>query len=331
MMDRETLLKTMEERNLTVGEVLSHGFSLLSGRFGQYLLLSVLVFLPINLIQNYFSMQVDLSAFYAMDMEQLVQADLTPFMNDMAKTLAAAVGGQFLSLIAVLVSAVMVKNQLLDPENHGFGTLFYRGIRMWPRAALTVVLVLMQTFIGCMCAGMLMAFPLLGLLAIVLVVYVAIRYIMYENLCGAVAALRGRLGFDNMHYVKFLLQKSHFKVLGIFAIITLLSNGITLGVSLLSTNILSFSGNALVRLIIATLISTILSILNIFGYVCGTLILLNLEEMKRRELKRMALQEPDPNRREVMESTLEAMEERMEHQKGSEEFGNDTRDDRGDR
>lgn len=311
MMNRETLTRTMGERELKLSEILSHGFALLSNRFGRYLLLSVLVYLPINLMLQYFSMTADYSFLENVDpfnVESLAGMDMTPVVNNMLRTVLSHLGAEFLALIAVLVVAVIVKNQLFDPKNHSFGTSFYRGIRMWPRAALSLILVLIQMVLALMAASVFMMVPLIGLVSVAVVVFVAIRFSMYENLTGAVAALRGRLGFDNLRYIRFLTQKRFFRIWGCFAVLTLISNGIMLALESISMNLLLFSENMYVQGGIAVALSTFLSILNIFSFVCGTLILFNMEELKKTELENIRRNSPNDMERSLAGQTLEAMD-----------------------
>lgn len=315
-MDRETLIRTMGERKLRVSEIFSSSYSLLSNRFGSYLLLSVLVFLPANVILQYFTMKITMVDLTGVD---LLTADLTPYLQQYIHLIVANLTAEFIALIAILVTAVQVKNQLFDEKNHSFGTLFYRGIRMWPRAALTQVLVLLQMVVAVICCSMLLAMPLIGLIAIALLLLIAVRFVMYENFCGAAAALRGRMGFDNLRYVRFLLHGKSMHYIGLFAAVTVLSNGIIILVSLLSSNLFMAFTNEYVNMAISVGLSTLLSILNIFGYICGTLALFNAEETKRNELKTLSVTLQNPQERSMVEESLEAMDEGLEDEDSSDD------------
>ncbi len=312
----------MGERPLKISEIFSSSYSLLSNRFGSYLMLSFLVFLPANVILQYFTMKITMVDLEGVD---LLTADLTPFLQQYLHLIVANLMAEFIALIAILVTAVQVKNQLFDEKNHTFGTLFYRGIRMWPRAALTQVIVLLQMITAVICCSMLLALPLIGLIAIALLLLIAIRFVMYENFCGAAAALRGRMGFDNVRYVRFLVHGKSMHYIGLFAAVTLLSNGVIILVSLLSSNLFLATANEYVNMAISVALSTLLSVLNIFGYICGTIALFNLEEMKRNELKTLAVTLQNPQERSMVEESLEAMDEGIEDEETAED-GSDKED-----
>ena len=282
MMDRKTLTETMGMRFLRPGEVLSSGYALLSNRFGSYLLLSFLVYLPVNLINQYFAMQVDLTPLLENQTDyQVLMSDYQTLMSQYAHLIVAQAVTMYLTLVAALVCAVIVKNQLFDEENRSFGRNFYMGVRMWPRGALTLILIMIELIIGIIGSAMLMIIPLIGLISIALLLAIVFIFQMNFSLCSAAAATRGMFGFNNLRFVRILNMRYYGQTLGMFVIITLISNGISLVVSLLTGNLLTFSSNQWVMLGMSTLVSTILSILEIYGFVCGAIVYLNLEELKR--------------------------------------------------
>ena len=282
MMDRQTLTDTMGQRLLKAGEVLSSGYALLSNRFGSYLLLSFLVYLPANLITGYFAMQIDLTPLLEVqnDLNLLTEA-YESLLGEYVHLIGAQLAVMFLTLVAAMVTAVIVKNQLFDEENRSFGKNFYQGVRMWPRGALSLILVLIELILGSFGCAMLMIVPLIGLVAFVLMIALVFIFQMNYSLSSAAAALRGRFGFDNLRYIRFLSAPVYPQVIGIFAIVTLISNGILMIVSLLTTNLVTFSDNQWVMLAVSTHIDTILSILSVYGFVCGAIVFLNLEELHR--------------------------------------------------
>lgn len=308
MMDRETLTRTMAERPLKISEVLGHAYALMSNRFGSYLGLSLLVFIPASALLQYFTMKVSVQV---PEMEQLLNgtADLAVMERQMLYLLISNVCVTFLTLIAIMVSAVMVKNQLFDEENKTFGVLFYRGVRMWPRGALTLVLVMIEFFLAVFGCAMLMLVPLVGLLSFLLMALAAVWFVMYQNLCGCGSALRGRLGFDNMRYVRFLLSGFMKKEIGTFAVIILISEGVTLIVNLLTSNFLYISDNLWVQFAISVAISGIISVLNTYGYVCGTLVFLNLEEVQKARLRKIRSESGNEAEKLFAEEALRSMAE----------------------
>lgn len=287
MMDRETLVTTMGERDLTIGEILSHAYALLSNRFGNYLLLSFMVFLPANLILSFLTERVDLSLLL------VENADMTGFSHALFRTLSANLLASLISIIALLVVAVTVKNQLFDEENYGFSTCFYRGIRMWIRAVVTFALLIFSMVGISLLIGFMMIMPLIGLAALALIFVVAISFVMYQNLALSCVALRGRLGFDCIRYVGLLLHGKYFKVLLKFLLVSLITYGITAVVSLFTGNLFAFSSDPLVIKIVETAISTVLGILDVFGFLCGALIFLNLEEIVRVRLEKIHSPQPE--------------------------------------
>ncbi len=311
MMDLATFKKTIQDRPLRISEVLSVAYSLLSQRFGRYLLLSLLIYIPVNLITSYFSVDMVLP-------QEITEVTVATLMPGMLKMIMTEVAMLFLELIAIQVTAVKVRNQLFDPENRSFGKLFYQGIRMWPRGALTLILVLIGAIVALMCTSGLVAIPIFGLIAIPILILIAIYLVMYMDLTGCCAALHGKFGFDNLRYISYLLKPNvrlvepgsipggflfdpkdpHSfvendtrirvlepiagKVRAIFIVIMLLSNGLSFLVAFLASGILGMIQNQWMNFGASVIIASIFSIFNIYSFICASLVFFNLEEMKRK-------------------------------------------------
>lgn len=270
MMEREELRRTLESRTLTLGELLQQSFGLLTDRFGAFIVLMLMVYLPINLIQQYQLMQVDLTV---EDMELMLSQLASVYLVQMVLS--------FLEMVAILVAAVLVHDLVFESGQLPFGTAFYRGVRMWIRAFFTMVVVLTGLILCLMSMGMLMMMPAMMMLLLPLIFLVMVIYSLMQNGICVTAALRGRMGFDNIRYVAYILKGHMGKAIGNYAAIMLLTSGISILCNLLLGNIVAYIESPWLALGVNVLFSTLLSILSLYGYVAGTLLFLNLEEGKR--------------------------------------------------
>ena len=281
-MDRIELTHKMQERVLSLGEILSYSFQMLIGRFGSFCFLALLVFLPVNLALQMAAAKIDLTS---MDLEVLLAGVYDLGIVQLVLS--------FLELVATLVTAVMVHNQIFGREKVSFGTLFYRGVRGWLRAAMTVMTILLGMMLCMMSMSMFMMLPGLSLMMLPLVLLLAVVYSVMQ--CGGctAAALRGYWGIRNVRYVSLVYKGYMWRVIGYTAVVLLITEGITFVLGLMLSFLLYYIPNEGMALLINVGVSTLLSIFSMYTSVAGALLFLNIEEKKRREaeiLRQMAEQ-----------------------------------------
>lgn len=270
MLERREFNKAISERPLLLREILQQAFALLNERFGAFILLMIAVYLPVQLLTQYTLLQIDLSG-----------ENLEELWNQLLGIYKGEIGLSFLEMAAVLVTAVMVHNQIFDEERLAFGTAFYRGLRMWLRAAFTVMLLMLLLFSTGMAAGLLLMMPGMLLLAFPLILLGAVMYnLLHGFICNA-AALRGRFGFDGFRYVAFVLKGRMGKAIGNYAVILLLTGGALMVCNYMLSSITAQITIPLLSFAIQVIFSVLLSVWNIYGYIALSILFLNLEELKR--------------------------------------------------
>lgn len=276
MIDRVELTRKMQERVLGLGEILKASFQLLFERFGFFFLLMMLVYLPINVATQISMLKVDLTS---MDLEVLVSG-----VSDLGIVQLVL---SCLELVAALVIAVIVHSLIFGREKMPFGTLFYRGVRGWLRAVMTMM-VLMLGMMTCMLSmGMFMMMPGLSLMMLPLVLVLAVVYSMMLSGGCTTAALRGYWGLRNVRYVSLVYKGYMWRVIGYTAVFMVITEGITLLLGVLLSFLLYYIPNEGMALAINVGVSTLLSMFAIYASIAGSLLFLNIEEKKRREAEIM--------------------------------------------
>ncbi|MBR6683286.1 MAG: hypothetical protein IKL38_02985 [Firmicutes bacterium] len=276
MIDRVELTRKMQERVLGLGEILKASFQLLFERFGFFFLLMMLVYLPYNVATQISMLKVDLTS---MDLEVLMSG-----VSDLGIVQLVL---SCLELVAALVIAVIVHSLIFGREKIPFGTLFYRGVRGWLRAVMTMM-VLMLGMMTCMLSmSMFMMMPGLSLMILPLVLVLAVVYSMMLSGGCTTAALRGYWGLRNVRYVSLVYRGYMWRVIGYTAVFMVITEGITLLLGVLLSFLLYYISNEGMALAINVGVSTLLSMFEIYASIAGSLLFLNIEEKKRREAEIM--------------------------------------------
>ena len=269
-----TLRSRMESRYLTAGEDFREAWQILKKRISYYGFLMLLVYLPIQAVLQYQTAQLDLSV----EATELL-------LSQLGRLGIVEVVITLLEQVAILVVAVIVAYEI-DPDQSDvpFSTIFYRGVRMWPRAILTLVLVIFGAVCAMSAAVTLLLVPLIGLVAVAGVMLLAILLVLLQSCTGTAAALRGRMGFDNIRYVFFVLQGRMWRTMGTFAMITLLSTVLQLLISFALDALFAGISQPVVSMVISILISTGLSIITLYGYTVGAVLFVGAEIRKEKVL-----------------------------------------------
>ncbi len=273
-MERKEIAKMMQERVLRLGEVLKYTFELLNERFFYFLLLTLLVYLPVNFVLQVAVMQVDLSV---MDLELLAE--------EMMQVGIVQIILLFLELVAVAVTGVMVHNQIFGHKRLPFGTVFYRGVRSWLRATMSVMVVMLGMMMSILSLSMMIMLPGMGLMLLPILLLLMLLYYLMQCCCCNTAALRGYWGFRNIHYVLIVLKGYMGKVLGYTAVILLVSNGATMILNILLSSMLRYITGQWLILVVSVVFSTLFSVMTVYGYAAVSLLFLNIEEKKRHDFE----------------------------------------------
>lgn len=269
------LAERMRSDYFTVVENFKEAWTLMKSRFSYYVFLALLVYLPIQIVLQYQVSLLDLTV----EAPELLMAQ-------MAKLGIVQLVMTLLEEVAILVIAVICALWIDETqmENKTFSAIFYRGIRMWPRAIVTLILVALGAVVSISAMSIFVIMPLLGLLVIPGVLLVAILLVMLQSCTGTTAALRARMGFDNIRYVFFVLKGRMWQTLGIFALITVLTGVLQMGLSLALSNIFYFITQPVVSMALQVVISTMTSIITMYGYTVGALVFMGAEYRKEKLL-----------------------------------------------
>ena len=317
MMSVKELSIEMGRRPLKTGEILQGAYRLMNEKFGWFLILSVLVYLPINLVQQFPLLQIDLTGLAALSqssdvsMEELIQSDQMQAVIKQAGIQAGiSVVMLFVERIAIMVTAVILHYQLFIEtatdqagvpyhNQESFGQVFYQGIRMWPRGAATLFFLLLGFLIAVLCLGVLSLSPVMLFVTMPVMIFCMLRFLMYESSSGAVAALRGRIGFDNLNYVRTVLGDRSMYLFGQYTVAILISNGLSMVFNVLMTMSLQYITNQWAAYAASCAIGTLLSILNLYGFTAQVLIFLSREEYLRAQAQQAGTSgQQDPGQRQ---------------------------------
>ena len=272
MTNRMELAKTMQERVLTLGEILNHAFGLLNERFSSFFLVVLLVYLPVNFVLQFAMMQVD----YTVTELELLAAE----MMDVG---IVQIVLSFLELVALAVAAVVVHNQIFGQKKLPFGTVFYRGVRSWLRAVMSVMVIMLGMMLCILSMSMMFLMPGMAMMLLPVLLLLMVIYVLMQHCCCTAAALRGYWGLRNIRYVSLVLKGYMGKAIGNTAVILLITGGTSMIFNMLLSNMLEFISNEWIALAVNVGFSTLFSMLTVYGYVAGSLLFLNIEEKKRRE------------------------------------------------
>ena len=268
------LAKMMQERVLSLGEVLKYAFELINKRFLAFFLLTLLVYFPVNFVLQYAVMQID-----------LVTTDWELLVSEMMDVGVVQIVLSFLELVAVIVTGVMIHNQVFGQGTMSFGTVFYRGVRSWMRASMSVMVLMMGMMMSILSMSMLFMLPGMALLMLPVLLLLMLLYYLMQCCCCNTAVLRGFWGFRNIRYVAIVLKGYMWKVLGYGAVVVLISNGTIMIMNILLNGMLRYISEQGLVLAINVVFSTLFSVITVYGYVAVSLLFLNIEEKKRHDFE----------------------------------------------
>lgn len=261
----------MEERLLTLGELLRYTFTYLTDRFGSYFLIMLAAYLPSNLVMQLKLMQVDLTV-----------EDIDLLLNQLVSVGIVQLILVFIEVLAPICTAVLMVSQVYESDKQvTVGTAFYRGMRRWFFAVSGVIIVLMGTLLCGMWMGTFMALPFLMVLVPALMLFIMILYNALLNMVCCSGAVRGLAGFMNLRYVFYIFQGWKKKAFANYAAMFIITGAFSIVVELLLANITAGIANEWLRLAIVVVFSTLASMVTMCRFIFGTLQFFNAELRKR--------------------------------------------------
>ena len=100
-MEKQELRQSMESRLLRLGELLKVSYGLINERFGSFLGLTLLVYIPVNVVLYVKMLQVDPTV-----------EDAALMLNQAMSVSVVQLILVFIEIVAVLFTAVLVHNQV---------------------------------------------------------------------------------------------------------------------------------------------------------------------------------------------------------------------------
>ena len=266
-MNKQEVRESLSRREVHLREIFIWSLELLRERLGQYILLTIIIFLPTNLLLSFL-------------LEQLPETvDTTQYLRVSGMQLLT----NLFSMIACSVCVIMVGDQLKEEsgEKKSFGVIFYEGIRTWPLFFLTTVM-LMAALVGVLLVLTILSsfIPVLLVPAMAAIIILAFLLVVFMYGSNVIAARHRVMLRRNLEMLLEALKNHMGRTIGLILLVSLIG----LGLSMPLLNLFEVAvGNRLsgIGLVIAeTLIQTVLSIVNIYADIAVCLRFVNLEQIR---------------------------------------------------
>ncbi len=266
-MNKQEVRESLSRREVHLREIFIWSLELLRERLGQYILLTIIIFLPTNLLLSFL-------------LEQLPETvDATQYLRVSGMQLLT----NLFSMIACSVCVIMVGDQLKEEsgEKKSFGVIFYEGIRTWPLFFLTTVM-LMAALVGVLLVLTILSsfIPVLLVPAMAAIIILAFLLVVFMYGSNVIAARHRVMMRRNLEMLLEALKNHMGRTIGLILLVSLIG----LGLSMPLLNMFEILiGNRLsgIGLVIAeTLIQTVLSIVNIYADIAVCLRFVNLEQIR---------------------------------------------------
>ncbi len=266
-MNKQEVRESLSRREVHLREIFIWSLELLRERLGQYILLTIIIFLPTNLLLSFL-------------LEQLPETvDATQYLRVSGMQLLT----NLFSMIACSVCVIMVGDQLKEEsgEKKSFGVIFYEGIRTWPLFFLTTVM-LMAALVGVLLVLTILSsfIPVLLVPAMAAIIILAFLLVVFMYGSNVIAARHRVMLRRNLEMLLETLKNHMGRTIGLILLVSLIG----LGLSMPLLNVFEILiGNRLsgIGLVIAeTLIQTVLSIVNIYADIAVCLRFVNLEQIR---------------------------------------------------
>ena len=266
-MNKQEVRESLSRREVHLREIFIWSLELLRERLGQYILLTIIIFLPTNLLLSFL-------------LEQLPETvDATQYLRVSGMQLLT----NLFSMIACSVCVIMVGDQLKEEsgEKKSFGVIFYEGIRTWPLFFLTTVM-LMAALVGVLLVLTILSsfIPVLLVPAMAAIIILAFLLVVFMYGSNVIAARHRVMLRRNLEMLLETLKNHMGRTIGLILLVSLIGLGLSMPLlnvfEILIGNRLSGIG----RVIAETLIQTVLSIVNIYADIAVCLRFVNLEQIR---------------------------------------------------
>lgn len=273
-------IRTLQQRCLSLSEICQGARTVFRRNLRSEMILLFLVYGPVCLIRVNALMHLDLTYYDTLFIVRQMELYLVLVM--------------ILSLLELVCRLVMVqicqneyKNSAAEFTNplrrSTFSVLFYRGVRMWPRAALTQCLIITGTVLLLMMTAVFMQSPAAAAAGIVLFAVIVVYEELISSLCAGTSALYGEFGFRSLSMLSVLLKGKAFvrSMLTVLALetgnvfLSLLIAGLTYLLALAS---LSY----MVRFLIVFAISLAACVYTVYVNTAEALLFLNLDLCQKK-------------------------------------------------
>ncbi|MCR5005709.1 MAG: hypothetical protein K6A77_07365 [Clostridiales bacterium] len=265
-MDKQWVRQNLAQREVRFRDIFVWSFELLRERIGQYIFLTIAVFLPSNLLVSLLLQKLP----DAVTLNQYVQVSALQLLANL------------FAMIACSVCVIMVDDQLSEEkEEKPFGLSFYEGIRTWPMFLLTTVMLMAALFGIVLVIMMLSSFlPILMLPAMIAVVILALLLVVFMYGANVTAARHSIMLRRNLEMVLLSLKDHLGKTVGLLLLVTLIGLGLSAPLMTLFDMLIGGRLTGIPLLVIETALQTVLSIVNIYADIAVCLRFLNLEQIR---------------------------------------------------
>ena len=264
-MNDQQLKTQLESRELMLREIFPESFRLLTGRLSFYILLTMIIYIPANI---------------------LVELLVTELPEEMAldqytRILVIQAAVSIYSMIGVSVTTILVRDQLNEKEDLRFLPCFSEGIRTWPYFLITMIVFMGVVILGLSVIVLVSsAIPLLFVPAITLMLVVSVLAVLALYGSCIMAALHRTMLKKNLDQVNSVLKNHIGKSLGLMLLLTIVSMAVALPVMNLSSSIALLTGSRITGIILNVIVETVLSILNVYMNIAMVLRFMNLEKIR---------------------------------------------------
>ncbi len=271
-MEKQWVRDSLTQREVRFREIFVWSFELMRERIAQYIFLTIIVFLPSNLLVSMLLQKLP----EAVDMRQYLQVSALQLLANL------------FAMIACSVCVIMVDDQLSDEnEEKPFGLSFYEGIRTWPMFLLTTAMLMVMLFGIILVITMVSSFlPILMLPAMIAIVVFALLLVVFMYGANVTAARHSIMLRKNLERVLLSLKNHMGKTVGLLLLVSLIGLGLSFPLMTLFETLIGDRLSGVPLLIIETALQTVLSIVNIYADIAVCLRFFNLEQISTESYSR---------------------------------------------
>ena len=262
-MNKPMVRESLGQREILFREIFVWSWELLRERLPQYIILTIIVFLPSNLLISMLLAQIP-------DTIDMIQYLKVSGMQLLANLFA---------MIACSVCVIIVDDQLSEgSEQKPFGVVFYEGISTWPMFFLTTLLLMAALFGVLLVITLVSSFlAFLMLPAMVAIIIAALLLVVFMYGSNVMAARHRIMLKRNIDLVAASLKNHMGKTIGLMLLVSIIGIGLSAPLMTLFETLIGDTLTGIPLIIVETLLQTALSIINIYADIAVCLRFMNLE------------------------------------------------------